>query len=76
MDEDRVICPECAKEGKKSFVYPGPTMSTLMYCAPFYDEEGKLHHHDCNSHTTTYTCSNNHTWTVCKKGSCWCGWKG
>ena len=53
-----MICPECKKEGKKSIVYPGYGSTTLMYCQPFYDENGKYHHHDMNTTTTPYSCSN------------------
>jgi hypothetical protein len=69
-----VICEACKSEGKKSHVFPGMTMSTAAYCAPFYDEEGRLHSHDSNIRTTDYRCSNGHAWTVCATGSCWCGW--
>ena len=71
---DRVICPACQKEGKKSTVTPGVCMKTAMYCPPFWDEDGKLHNHDCNTTTTQMRCSNGHHWEVKSKGSCWCGW--
>lgn len=69
-----MICPECQKEGKKSMVYPGVSSTTLMYCAPFYDEKGEFHNHDSNITTTPYSCSNGHEWTEKSSGSCWCGW--
>ena len=69
-----MICPECKKEGLKSRVYVGPSTSTLMYCEPFYDEDGKLHIHDLNMRTTNYSCSNGHTWSENHSGKCWCGW--
>lgn len=69
-----MICPECKKQGLKSKVYIGGSTSTLMYCQPFYDKEGKYHDHDYNSHTTTYSCSNGHHWTESPPNTCWCGW--
>ena len=69
-----MICPTCKKEGKKSKVYPGMGTSTLLFCPPFYDEDGKYHNHDSNRHTTEYSCSNGHKWAEENHGSCWCGW--
>jgi hypothetical protein len=69
-----MICPECKKEGLKSKVYPGPLITTMMWCPPFYDEDGKLHNHDSNTSTTSCRCSNGHTWVDSSIGSCWCGW--
>ena len=73
---EKVICPQCKKEGKKSMVYPYVAFKTLMYCAPFYDPEGRFHIHDSNVTTTEYSCSNGHEWTEKTSGECWCGWKG
>jgi len=56
-------CPECVKLGAKSLVYPGICSSTLMYCPPYYDEEGNLHIHDGNITTCQYSCSNGHKWS-------------
>jgi hypothetical protein len=69
-----MICPICEQEGKKSKVYGGHGMRTLMYCQPWYDEEGKYHDHDSNVSTTEWRCSNNHQWTERISGECWCGW--
>ena len=69
-----MICPECKKQGLKSKVYPGTGWTTLMYCPPFYDEEGRLHNHDRNTTTTNPSCSNGHHWVDESIGSCWCGW--
>ena len=68
-----MICPQCKKKGEKSKVYPGMGTSTLMHCPPFYDEDGKYHHHDSNRHTQEYSCSNGHKWAEENHGSCWCG---
>lgn len=67
-------CPECQKSGLKSRVTNEGSSSTLMYCAPFYDEEGRYHNHDSNIITTLYLCSNGHYWNEKSKRSCWCGW--
>jgi hypothetical protein len=67
-------CPECVKEGKRSQVMPSGSSSTLMYCQPFYDEDGNYHNHDCNVTTTLYRCTEGHEWTEDTTGSCWCGW--
>ena len=66
-------CPECVAAGEKSRVTPGLTAVTDMYFAPYYDEAGVRHHHDGNSRTTNYSCSNGHAWvesTLAKCGSC------
>lgn len=63
-------CPKCVKAGKKSIVYEGGTVSTLMYSPPFYDEDGEYHAHDNNSHTTSYSCSNGHQWTETPTNKC------
>lgn len=71
-----MICPQCKEQGLKSMVYPGPSRTTLLYCQPFYDEKGKYHDHDMNTTTTSYQCSNGHSWEEKNKKSCWCGWPG
>lgn len=70
----RVICLTCAGEGEKSTVTEGLSMSTAMYFAPFFDEDGKRHVHDGNTRRTDYSCSRDHRWTSVSHGSCWCGW--
>lgn len=69
-----MICPKCKKKGLKSRVFPGTGTTTLMYCQPFYDEQGQYHHHDSNVNTMEYECSNGHHWTEQASGECWCGW--
>lgn len=71
---DHVFCPECRKEDRKSYVCPGLATETAMWCPAFYDEEGRLHHHDLNITTQAFTCSNGHSWETRTGGSCWCGW--
>jgi len=69
-----MICQQCKDEDKKSNVYEGYGTVTAMYCPPYYDEEGKKHHHDLNTWTINYSCSNGHDWSVKSSGQCWCGW--
>lgn len=71
---DRVICLKCADDGETSIVEELGSMRTLMYSAPFYDQEGRRHHHDSNISTTGFRCSRGHSWETKSKGSCWCGW--
>lgn len=67
-------CPECAEAGRRSRVFPLGGTRTLMHARPFYDEDGKFHHHDPNTDTQSYRCSEGHEWQESSKGSCWCGW--
>ena len=67
-------CPECQKKEEKSIVTIGQSETTLMYCSPFYDEDGNEHNHDMNDTTTYYSCSKGHAWSEISCGSCWCGW--
>ena len=63
-------CPVCFEKELKSNVYRGMSTSTLLYCAPYYDENGRYHSHDSNTHTTHYKCSNGHAWVESSKGIC------
>ena len=70
-------CPECVKEGLKSCVtednFSG--MRTLLYCAPYYDENGAYHHHDSNVHKMNYSCSNGHDFSTTAENKCIsCNW--
>ena len=70
-----MICPECKEQGLKSKIYQhGMGSTTLMWCPPFYDEDGQHHNHDSNTTTQGYRCSNGHEWVKKSSGSCWCGW--
>ena len=40
------------------------TSGTLMYSAPYYDENGVYHHEDPNVYTTEYECSLGHIFEV------------
>lgn len=76
MREDVGFCPVCRERGLKSMVYPQGGSVTLMNCPSFYDEDGKYHAHDSNTHSAAYTCSLGHAWERNFSGECWCGWKG
>lgn len=54
-------CPVCEKEDKKSKVFIGHSTSTLLAWTPYYDEDGKFVNENPNTRTTTYSCSNGHT---------------
>lgn len=63
-----IRCKKCAEEGEKSSVYPGLATSTLLFSAPYYDEDGRLHDHDYNTHTRSFSCSRGHSWEESEKG--------
>lgn len=63
-------CSTCAKQGLRSRVTPGVGSMTLMYFAPFYNEDGAYHHHDGNTMTTPYSCSHGHEWMETSNPSC------
>ena len=70
-------CPTCVEEGKRSIINaPGYGMTTAAFYQPYYDEDGKYHHHDGNITTMEYSCSEGHSWTDKRSGTCWCGWNG
>lgn len=72
----KMKCPKCVRLGLKSNVYGGIGSITLMYCQPYYDEEGEYHHHDSNTREHEYNCDKGHKWLQVSYGSCWCGWTG
>lgn len=63
-------CPVCSEKSMKSSVYVGMSTSTLMYCPPYYDEDGKYHSHDSNIHSTNYSCTKGHQWSESSTGTC------
>ena len=67
-------CEICEKEGLKSQIHIGGSVSTVMGYHQYYDEDGKHHSHDPNIRTTQYSCSNGHSFARQESGSCWCGW--
>jgi len=69
-----MICPECKKLGLKSKIFIGLSYTTALNGSQFFDEEGRFHDHDPNTTTTSYSCSNGHSWIVKSNKKCWCGW--
>lgn len=63
-------CPECAKEGKRSRVSVGMSSTTCMGFQAYYDEDGLYHCHDPNITTTSYSCSEGHSWSEGSKHEC------
>ena len=55
-------CSECIESGKKSRVYIKMRTKTCMSVSQYYDEDGKLVVNDPNITTTSYSCSNGHSW--------------
>lgn len=68
------FCQQCQSDGKKSSVRSHGCTRTLLHCEPFYDEDGRYHHHDSNTTKEAFSCSNGHNWVETYSGSCWCGW--
>ena len=65
-----MICPICKIRNLKSCVYPQGSSRTMAYYRPFFNEDGVEHHHDANSTSTSYRCSNGHVWVTHKRGRC------
>jgi len=63
-------CPVCVKLGVKSTLQGGAGTTTLMYCPPYYDEDGNYHNHDSNTTTSGWTCSNGHRFVTEGHGAC------
>lgn len=59
-----LVCDQCKELGMKSKIHGGWGEKTLMGFETYYDEDGKFHSHDPNKCTSTYTCSNNHRFTI------------
>lgn len=59
-------CPACQKDEVTHTVTESGGFSTLLAPSPGYWDanDSYVHPHDPNTHTTNYTCSNGHTWTV------------
>lgn len=69
-------CSACAAEGRTSVVASdGPRSSRAASYSVYFDDRGRMHTHDRNARTTSYSCSNGHRWEMTEIGSCWCGWR-
>lgn len=71
-----MICPQCEKAGVRSQVFLHNAVRTMNDYPTFFDENGRLHHHDANTTTAVYRCSRSHRFETRESGKCWCGWKG
>jgi hypothetical protein len=65
-----LFCPACQRLNQKSRVYSEGGSSTLLYNAPYYDENGKYHNHDPNWYNTSYHCSEGHSFSISCRTSC------
>lgn len=63
-------CPECETSGLRSRVTIHGGSSTCIGWSPFCDEDGVFHSHDPNTHTSGFSCSNGHYWSVSSKAKC------
>ena len=55
-------CPQCVRDGQRSTVDIGMTVTTAMVVYRYYDEDGNLVVDDPNTSTTMYVCSRGHEW--------------
>lgn len=62
-----MICPVC--EDTDHRLYDRGSQSTLMYSAPYW-ENGVYHHHDANTRSSSYECSNGHLVHVSGRAGC------
>lgn len=69
-----LICSKCKDQGLKSTIIITSCTSTCVAYIPFYDEGGKIHHHDSNATNNKLKCSNGHEWVDTYYSTCWCGW--
>lgn len=63
-------CPECVAEGERSTIEIGDSIRTLMFTHDYFDEDGRFHHHDPNTITTSYYCSRGHRWSAQRVQEC------
>lgn len=64
-----IICPECKEQGLKSTVTYKWTTGTLLAQSIQYDSDGYIiPFKDINVYSSTYTCSQGHTFVVEEKG--------
>ena len=61
-------CDKCVESGLKSTIDVNDNYNDCIGARTFYDEEGRFHHHDYP--TTTYRCSNGHTWKKTARAKC------
>jgi len=66
------VCGECGAYAVEAL---GSSVTSAYY-APYFDTDGRRHHHDANVIRSALRCANGHTIVLPEKiaGSCWCGW--
>lgn len=67
-------CKQCKEAGHESRTLVKGQFKTGGYFPEFQDSDGVLHKHDENIKTTTYQCTEGHSWQERGKESCACGW--
>jgi hypothetical protein len=65
-----MICPECKAQEVRSVVFVGGSVTTLMNCPSFFDENGLYHEHNTNLRRHSYLCSRGHRWTELDDNKC------
>lgn len=62
MNQDKVVCPQCQTEGKRSKVilYPGQTVPKMKYTDGYWDENGDFIEFNAEIKLPGYICSNGH----------------
>ena len=70
-----MICEKCRDSGQRSTVRIVGTKQSAMPSDCFFDEDGVEHSHNPNIATTTYRCSNGHSFEEKSSWQCAaCGW--
>jgi hypothetical protein len=62
MNQEKVVCPQCMTEGKRSKVilYPGQTVPKMKYTDGYWDENGDFIEFNAEIKLPWYICSNGH----------------
>ena len=77
QSEPTMKCLTCVSEGKQSRLTVHPGMTTLIYAAPYYDEDGEYHNHDPNITSYGWNCSEGHSGNGSRRERCpGCDWGG
>ena len=63
-------CPECRKLGQRSKVFFNKRIVQLLHTTDFWDEDGRLHVHDPNLVTASFSCSKGHRWSETERPVC------
>ncbi len=69
------ICQRCRASGKDFTARRSRIEQTCMGDIEYFDSNGRHHHHDPNTFTRAYSCSNGHRWARRWKRPCWCSWE-